>query len=135
MSTELRTESEAQPLHVLVAANVRAEMARAGISQARVAEALHTSQQSVSQKRSGRTPFSLNDLEVVAPLLGLTVAELIDGRRSPNPAGPVLALQPTDLRGTPAGVISILDRIPSASAAEPDGQLGTVTQMRAAVAP
>nr|WP_297429770.1 helix-turn-helix transcriptional regulator [uncultured Actinotalea sp.] len=64
-------------LHQRVAAVVRGEMARYQITQARLASALGIAQQSVSRKRSGRTPWTLDELEVIAPLFGSTPEELV----------------------------------------------------------
>ena len=85
--TPLPTREQAR-LHQRVAANVRAEMARVGVTQADLAEALHITQQSVSAKRSGKTPFTLNDLETIAPMFGMDVLELISGMRDPRQGGP-----------------------------------------------
>lgn len=63
-------------------------MARLGVTQADLATALHITQQSVSAKRSGKTPFSLNDLEIIAPMFGMDVLELISGVRNPRQGGP-----------------------------------------------
>lgn len=73
-----------RPLRERVAANVRAEMARYGVSQADVAAALGVSQQAVSMKIHGRRPLSLDDLEVVAPLFGLEAADLLASNDRPN---------------------------------------------------
>ena|SRR5699024_1125198 len=62
-----------------VADNVRAEMARNGISTKQLADTLGMSLQSVSVKRRGEVPFSLRDLEAIAPLFGMTPGELVDG--------------------------------------------------------
>lgn len=67
----------ATEFHEVVAANVRAEMARWGVTQGEVAERLGVSPQSVSAKRRGRTPFTLNELAAVASLLGLSVCDLV----------------------------------------------------------
>ena len=75
-----------RPLHERVAANVRAEMARLSVTQTRMANLLGVTQQTVSAKRSGATPFTLDELELVAPVFGMTVEELIRGARTPQPA-------------------------------------------------
>ena len=73
-----------RPFHERVAANVRAEMARVGVTQGQLATVLGITQQSVSAKRRGETPFTLNDLDRIAPVLGMTVIELIQGTRGPR---------------------------------------------------
>ncbi len=83
MTTQLTvlTPLSERPLHERVAATIRAEMARFGVTQAQIASALKVSQQSVSSKRNGRTPFTLDELEVIAPMLGMSPAELVLGQR------------------------------------------------------
>ncbi len=86
--TPLPERAPAPTLHQRVAANVRAEMARIGVTQAQLANVLHITQQSVSAKRSGKTAFTLNELDAIAPLLDMTVEELISGTRNPRQGGP-----------------------------------------------
>ena len=78
-----------RPLRERVAANARAELARNGVPQTRVAMALGLTQQAVSQKLSGRRPLTLDDIEVIAPLVGMTADELVRGTRGPQPTGPI----------------------------------------------
>ncbi len=83
---------EARPFHMAVAANVRAECARLAVSQKDIAGALGKTQQVVSSKMRGQTPFQLNELAIVAPMLQMTVLELIAGVRDPrlgDPSGAV----------------------------------------------
>lgn len=71
-----------------VAANVRAEMARQRVQQKTVAEALDVPFGIISDRARGRTPWTLNELETVARLLGTTVSDLCAIRDSnPEPAG------------------------------------------------
>ena len=62
------------------AATVREELARRGIRQVDVALALGLSQPAISDRLRGRTPFTLADLERLAELLGVNVAELLQPR-------------------------------------------------------
>lgn len=62
-----------------VAAEIRAELARRRIPQARLAALLGVSQVSVSRRLSGETPFDLNELVKVADFLGIDVADLLKG--------------------------------------------------------
>lgn len=78
-----------QRLRDQVAANVRAELARLNVPQVRVAQALGLTQQAVSQKLGGHRPFTLDDLEVIAPLVGMSADELVGGGRTPRPLNPV----------------------------------------------
>lgn len=60
-----------------VPSNVRAEMARRGITQATVARALGKTQQAVSARLNGKVAFDVDELHVVAELLSLTPADLL----------------------------------------------------------
>ena len=60
-----------------VAAAVRAELARKQIPQTRLAEALNLSPATVSRRMSGQAPFELDELPVVAGLLGVAVSDLV----------------------------------------------------------
>lgn len=57
--------------------NVRAEMARAGVTQATIAAALGLSQAAVSARLLGKTPFDVNELTVIAGVLGVAAADLL----------------------------------------------------------
>lgn len=61
----------------LVAANIRAEMARQRIPQTAIAAALGITQQSVSNRINGRVPIDVDELAVFARLLGVPVASLL----------------------------------------------------------
>lgn len=61
----------------LVAANIRAEMARQRIPQAAIAAALGITQQSVSNRINGRVPIDVDELAVFARLLSVPVASLL----------------------------------------------------------
>lgn len=90
MSTQLTTlvPLAQRPLHERVAATVRAEMARYDVTQAQIAARLGVSQQAVSSKKSGKTPFTLDELEAIAPLFEMTADELVRGERVHRPVGP-----------------------------------------------
>lgn len=60
-----------------VARNVRAEMARAGKNQQDVAAHLGISQQSVSRRMSGSTPFTIDELAAIARMLDVRLTELV----------------------------------------------------------
>lgn len=61
----------------LTGANVRAEMARRGISQMRLAEALGMSQPAVSARLRGVTPFDINELAAIAEFFNMPVTGLL----------------------------------------------------------
>ena len=56
---------------------MRAELARAGKTQAWLADAIGISQQSVSDRLRGKSPFDVNELARVADALGLDAASLM----------------------------------------------------------
>lgn len=60
-----------------VADNVRAEVARARLTQARIAHTLGVSQQAVSSRLNGRTPFALEELVSLAALLDVPLSTLL----------------------------------------------------------
>lgn len=102
-----------RPLSQRVAATVRAEMARLDISQHDLAIALGVTQQAVSLKIKGKRPLSVDELDVVAPLFGMTAAELVDDAKKGRPDGPLRPRresnsQPTG--GVFAQVIRLEDR-------------------------
>ena len=85
--THLHLHPQPQTYAEMVAANVRAEMARQRLQQKTVAEALGVPKNLISDRARGRTPWTLNELETVARLLGTTVSELCAIRDSnPEPA-------------------------------------------------
>ncbi len=59
--------------------NVRAEMARKGLSQAQVGAHLAMSQAAVSAKLRGLTPFTIDQLASIAALLEVPLETLTDG--------------------------------------------------------
>jgi transcriptional regulator with XRE-family HTH domain len=62
-----------------VAGNVRAELARAGLSQTEFAASLGKSQAWISRRLTGSTPFDVDDLVRIAGALGVSVATLTAG--------------------------------------------------------
>lgn len=60
-----------------VAAQVRAEMARRGLKQRQLAEALGVSQQAVSPKYNGHRAYSQRDIWAICDWLGITVVQLL----------------------------------------------------------
>mgnify|MGYP002737470240 CR=1 FL=1 len=62
-----------------VAGNVRAELARRGISQAELAVKLNRSQPFVSRRILGKVPFNIEDLSDIARILDIPMALLVDG--------------------------------------------------------
>lgn len=60
-----------------VASTIRAELARRRIPQNVVAERLHLSQATVSRRLAGEYPFDVDELDVIADMLGMSPSELI----------------------------------------------------------
>jgi len=61
-----------------VAGIVRTELADHGITQAEVAAALGVSQQAVSRRLRGQVSFNVTELHVVASLIGVEAASLLN---------------------------------------------------------
>jgi transcriptional regulator with XRE-family HTH domain len=66
-----------------IAATVRAEAARRQITQAHMAEKLGRSQTFVSRRLLGRVPFSIDELDQLAEILAVPLAELIGAAPTP----------------------------------------------------
>lgn len=64
-------------LRVAVAAQVRAELARARISGSALARATGKSQSYWARRLSGRVPLDVDDLEVVAAVVGVRITALL----------------------------------------------------------
>ena len=60
-------------------ANVRAEMARCGVTQTTLARKIGLSQTAVSARLKGRTPFDINELVLIAQVLGVPLDTLLAG--------------------------------------------------------
>lgn len=89
MTTAIITE-HGDHLSRIVASNVRAEMARYHVTQQRIAAELGIKQQNVSDRLRGRTPFTLDEVGLIAPLFDMSAAELIAGIRAGGTPPPVL---------------------------------------------
>ena len=61
---------------VQVGANVRAEMARRGITQTQLAEQIGRSQPQLSKRLTGAIPFDINELTAVADALSVPIEKL-----------------------------------------------------------
>ena len=59
-----------------VCANIRAEMARSGLTQQDIAARIGKTRQAVSRRLTGLTEFRLDELEQIADLLGMPLEEL-----------------------------------------------------------
>lgn len=65
------------PAAVAVGANVRAEMARRGISQAALADHLGLTQASISKRLTGRVAFDVNELTRTAEFLDVHITAFL----------------------------------------------------------
>lgn len=95
MSTLSAVPSAGLTLTQMVAAEVRAELARRQITQQQLAAAIGLSQASVSERLRGKTPFTTEDLEKVSAALGVHPAVLLGGN-GPSPSGPVTGAYPVE---------------------------------------
>ncbi len=69
------------PLRERVAFEVRAVMARHGLSGVRLAEQLHWKQKYLSRRLTGEVAFDVNDLEALAEIFGVPPATFFRGPR------------------------------------------------------
>jgi len=76
-------ETSSQPTF-LAGLNVRAEMARRGVTQSRVGAWLGMAPSAVSHRLTGRTPLDINELVKIADLLNVPLGRLLDGVGSDN---------------------------------------------------
>lgn len=67
-----------------VGATVRAELARRGLSQAALAEALDLAQPQVSKRLRGVIAFDINELTAIARFLEIPLSELLAGTEEPS---------------------------------------------------
>lgn len=63
----------------LTGSNVRAEMARLGVSQSKLAASLGISQSSLSKRLQGHTPFSIDELVTISKALDIALDRLLVG--------------------------------------------------------
>ena len=86
MSTQ--TVAREPQLSEVVAGNVRALAARAGLSQSALAREVGMSQFQAHKRWHGTTPWALDELDMVAAILGVSVQDLVtDFMESRTPTG------------------------------------------------
>ena len=66
-----------QTITELVAANVRMELARRRLGQVQVARVLGLSQAAVSRRLNGSVPLDVNELSLIADMLGMAASDLL----------------------------------------------------------
>ncbi|WP_341358798.1 helix-turn-helix transcriptional regulator [Georgenia sp. M64] len=67
----------AQGLGAVVAANIRYEAARRGLTQQDLGEIVGRSRPAISQRATGKVPWSLDDVGRLAPALGMRPGDLL----------------------------------------------------------
>ncbi|MGW9021296.1 helix-turn-helix domain-containing protein [Leucobacter chromiiresistens] len=78
----------------LVAANIRAELAYAEMTQGALAEALGLSAMAVSRRLKDQTEFTAGEIVTAAELFGIAPGDLFASRSGKSPASP--KVQPKD---------------------------------------
>lgn len=68
--------------NAVVAANVRAELARSQLQQKDLAPLLCISPAQVSQRMTGRVPFTVGEAVIVADFMGIPIGRLLNGVQS-----------------------------------------------------
>ena len=98
--TQLRQRADRDGLWGAVAGNVRAEAARRGFNQLKLAAAIGMSRAALGERWRGDTQWQLVDLERLADLFGIDPSELLRTRRDSNP-------KPSDLESPDTQVIAL----------------------------
>ena len=100
----------------VVAANVRAEAARAGFNQVRLGQILGISQPSVNKRWTGKRPWQLEELDSLATALGVSVVDLVTPTGRETRLRQDSNLQPRGRELIDGYVDSDLGRIPNVAA-------------------
>ncbi|WP_157408202.1 helix-turn-helix transcriptional regulator [Actinoplanes sp. N902-109] len=77
--SEQKSQTPPSPLRARTAEEIRVILARKKKSAAELARDLRWKQPYLSRRMTGETAFDLDDLEVIANALGVTVAQLVTG--------------------------------------------------------
>lgn len=77
MTTLRRVPEPSEALRLRVAAEVRAWKGRRNVTQIQLARVLGISQPSISAKLSGKTPFDLDELDLLATFFDISPARLV----------------------------------------------------------
>lgn len=91
---------------------IRFRAAQRRVSQGAIAERLGLSQQAISDRFLGKTPFDINELTTISELLDLPISDLL----GELPSGVSSALPPRPKRGNP-GQLKLDDHAATAKAA------------------
>ncbi len=87
MSVELLYPEEGHKRSDVVAGNVRAEAARKGFSQTGLARALGQRQSTINPRWRGLFPWSVDELDAIAAILGISFEDLTKDPRSVGRTG------------------------------------------------
>lgn len=83
MTDDIRTQRDVDPVRKQIGSNVRAEIARLGLGQDRLAEILGISQPQISKRISGVIGFEAAELVRIAAELDIPLSRLAE---APTPA-------------------------------------------------
>lgn len=83
MTDDIRTERDVDPVRKQIGANVRAEMARLGLSQDQLGEILGIGRSQISRRLTGVIGFEAAELVRIAAELDIPVSRLAE---APTPA-------------------------------------------------
>lgn len=86
MTDDIRTQRDVDPVRKQIGSNVRAELARLGFGQDRLAELLGISQPQISKRLAGVIGFEAAELVRIAADLDIPLARLVE---APTPASAV----------------------------------------------
>ena len=100
MSTNVRVSDTAERKYEIVLGEVRAQLARAHLSQQDVVHRSGLSQSTVSRRLNGSTAFTLPELFDMCAVLGMSVTELLQKADANRP-------RPGGVGADPAGVAGV----------------------------
>lgn len=83
MTDDIRPQRDVDPVRKRIGSNVRAELARLGLGQDRLAEILEISQPQISKRLAGTIGFEAAELVRIAAELDIPVSRLVE---DPTPA-------------------------------------------------
>lgn len=78
MTDDIRSSRDVDPVRKQIGSNVRAEIARLGLGQDRLAEVLGISQPQISKRLAGAIGFEAAELVRIAAELDIPLARLVD---------------------------------------------------------
>lgn len=97
----------------IVARHIKAEMVRNGRNQAEIATLLDLTQQAVSRRLIGRTPFQMAEVIVLAQYFGVDVAYLLPSEGEATRKSEQDSVSPAPDHGEPGSRSGWTDSLPS----------------------